>query len=89
MRISYIFPRDDKIELQVKHIVGISPSNDVYVPMMWETIPNGSLNETWFDFKYINNRSIWGLNKPAVFTNQDLKKIFNLYKNKIGCCDFP
>ena len=52
--------------------------------MMWETIPDISENVTWFDFKYINGRKIWGLNKPAVFSKDDLREIIIKYEKKTG-----
>ena len=88
VRITYIFPRADKTQLQVKHIVGLGPF-DTYVPMMWETIPNGDNKETWVDFKYINGRNIFGLNKPAVFSKEDIRKLFQLYRDRTGDKTFP
>ena len=88
VRITYIFPRADKTHIQVKHIVGLGPF-DIYVPMMWETIPDGDLEETWIDFKYINGRNIWGLNKPAVMSREDIRKLFQLYIERTGDNDFP
>src|SRR5437867_2149365 len=72
LRITYIFPRADKTHIQVKHMVGLGPFGE-YVPMMWETIPDGDDQETWLDFKYINGRNIWGLNKPAVFNKENIR----------------
>jgi hypothetical protein len=89
LRITYIFPRAEKTHLQVKHIVGLGPFDDVYVPMMWETIPDGNNDETWIDFKYINGRNIWGLNKPAVFSKEDMRNLFQLYRERTGDHNFP
>lgn len=88
LRISYIFPREDKTHLLVKHIIGLGPF-EKYVPMMWETIPDRSEEETWIDFKYINGRNIWGLNKPAVFTKADMRSLFAKYREKVGDQNFP
>jgi hypothetical protein len=52
--------------------------------MMWETIPSSDRIQRWFDFKYINGRSVWGLNKAAVFTIADLKEILNKYEKLTG-----
>ncbi|MDD3146668.1 MAG: hypothetical protein PHD82_05155 [Candidatus Riflebacteria bacterium] len=83
LRIAYIFPKREPIHILVKHIIGLGPF-DEYLPMMWETIPDRNDNETWFDFKYINGRKIWGLNKPAVFSKTDLKEIVIKYEKKTG-----
>jgi len=88
LRIAYIFPRSEETHLFVKHIVGLGPF-DEYVPMMWETIPDRSADETWIDFKYINGRNIWGLNKPAVFTRNQIKEILSKYREKTGDKNFP
>jgi hypothetical protein len=88
LRITYIFPRADTTHIQVKHIVGLGPFEE-YVPMMWETIPDGDHEETWIDFKYINGRNVWGLNKPAVFSKEDMRKLFNIYRDLTGDKSFP
>ncbi len=83
LRITYIFPRKDQVHVQVKHIIGLGPF-DEYVPMMWKTIPNGNQKETWIDFKYINGRNVWGLNKPSVFSKEDMRELFKQYRNCTG-----
>jgi len=89
LRIAYEFPRANKETIRVIHIVGIGSTKDDYIPMMWETLRKPYDGNTWFDFKYINNRSIYGLNKPAVFEQEDLKKLFQLYCEKTGTTTFP
>jgi len=89
LRITYVFPRANEMHIKVKHIVGLGPFDDVYVPMMWETIPDGSKDETMLDFKYINGRNILGLNKPAVLSKEDIRKLFQLYRDRTGDRDFP
>jgi hypothetical protein len=89
LRIVYEFPRANKETIRVIHIVGLGNIGDSYIPMMWETIPAPYYGNTWFDFKYINNRSIYGLNKPAVFEREDLKKLFQLYREKTYTTTFP
>jgi len=56
--------------------------------MMWET---KSLGEeiNFYDFKYINGRSVYGLMKPAIFSRENLKQLFNLYDEKTGSVNFP
>lgn len=88
LRITYIFPRKERTHVQVKHIIGLGPF-DGYVPMMWETIPDGNQAETWIDFKYINGRNIWGLNKPAVFSKGDMRELFRQYRKCTGDTSFP
>lgn len=88
VRITYVFPRADKTHIQVKHMIGLGPF-DLYIPMMWETIPDGNDEETWIDFKYINGRNIWGLNKPAVFSKESMRKLFQLYRERTNEKNFP
>lgn len=83
LRITYEFPRKVEPELiRVLHIVGVGAGD--YMPLMWETSPNADLVERWFDFKYVNGRSHYGLNKAAVFGEQDLAELFRLYRTKAG-----
>jgi len=91
IRITYEFPRKEKEVFRVIHIVGIGPLFDEYIPMMWETyqVGNGKGEVTLFDFKYIGKRSVWGLNKPAVFSRDDLKRLFALFCEKTGSLEFP
>lgn len=89
MRITYEFPRREKVILQVIHIVGLGPIEGSYIPMMWETKPSED-NVNWFDFKYIDHRrNPWVLNKPAVFSRENLKQLFNLYNDKTDSITFP
>ena len=86
MRITYEFPRKDKEKLRVIHIIGIGPfDNNKYLPMIWETHAVGeNENDNWFDFKYLNGKNIRGLNRPAVFSRDSLKKLFDVYSKKTG-----
>lgn len=89
LRITYQFPKkNEKVLIRVKHIVGME-ADENYIPMMWETYQVGYENNSLFDFKYIVGRNIYGLNKPAVFSREDLKKLFALYCEKTGCLEFP
>lgn len=87
LRITYEFPREDKVILRVIHIVGLK--YDDYVPMMWETHPKDSPADQCFDFKYQRGRNPWGLNKAAVLSRQDLHALFERYRQKTGVHDFP
>ena len=83
LRITYEFPRKEKERIQVVHIVGLGPFGEgKYLPMLWETYPESDRNIRWFDFKYLNGPNIFGLNRPAVFTREQLKDVFQEYKSK-------
>ncbi|HOX41278.1 MAG TPA: hypothetical protein PK263_03725 [bacterium] len=84
LRIAYVFPRKDALHILVKHIIGLGPYFDEYIPMLWETFPDRNFQETMIDFKYINGRNIWGLNKPAVFSKNEMKEVLKKYKEKTG-----
>jgi hypothetical protein len=70
-------------------MVGLGPFDNVYVPTMWETYDVSAPEYRMFDFKYVNNRNIWGLNKPAVFTREELRELFALYELRTGMSSFP
>lgn len=90
LKITYEFPRKDRVELTLIHAIGLGPFDDIYVPMIWEAKPDSSTdNEHWFDFKYINGRSAYGLNKAAVFTRTDIHALFAKYKEVTGQNNFP
>jgi hypothetical protein len=67
----------------MRDLVGLGRTDDC-VQMLSETIPDGDKANTWIDFKYIKGRNIWGLNKPAVFSKAELKKLFALYTARTG-----
>ena len=86
LRITYDFPRKDKETLHVMHIVGMTPDREqTYLPMLWQASMNGEL---FFDFKYMNGRSNWGLNKPAVLTDAVLTGLIRLYREKANSPTF-
>ncbi len=89
LRITYEFPRANKVSLRVIHIVGLASKDDPYLPMMWETHVEHYGGEKCFDFKYVNNRKPFGLNRPAVFTRSELIQLFKLYCEKTGTKQFP
>ena len=89
LRITYEFPRRDRVELTLVHAVGLGPDDGVYIPMMWETDPDWPSGHRWFDFKYVNGRQIFGLNKPAVFDQEGLRELFKLYCRVTGAATFP
>ncbi|MBI3580747.1 MAG: hypothetical protein HY098_01480 [Nitrospinae bacterium] len=83
MRIAYEFPRKEKTAVRVRHIVGITDDNS-FLQMMWETFPADNPKEEWFDFKYINERNPFGLNKPVVLSRSELQKLFETYYASTG-----
>jgi hypothetical protein len=89
LRITYDFPRqDDPVRLHAVHIIGLTQDDSDLLSMMWETQPD-TVEETWFDFKYVNGNSIWGLNKSGVFNRSELKRLFKTYEEKCGGGSFP
>jgi len=46
------------------------------------------INYPFFDFKYINGLNIFGLNRPAVFSREELHRLFSLYRNKTEVYNF-
>lgn len=78
----------DRELIRVYHIVGLGTPEDDYIPMMWESSP-APFSERWFDFKYVRGRRIWGLNRPAVFTRENLREVFALYRRVTGTDNFP
>jgi len=89
LRIAYDFPRKEKVTLFVVHMVGLGPYDGSYIPMMWETTQPSEGDNHWFDFKYVNGRSLYGLNKPAVFERDNLRELFSLYQNRARAGRFP
>jgi len=88
MRITYDFPGKKKEVLRVIRIVGIQWTIE-HLMMMWETSPDRTLKERWFDFKYLRGLNPLGLNRPAVFPEAILKQVFALYREKADIVDFP
>jgi hypothetical protein len=89
MRITYKYSckSNTNDKYRVITIVGLN-SNTTYIPMMWETC--SVIDEyTYYDFKYIIGRSVYGLNKPAIFTRQQLNEIIKLYGVITGQKAFP
>lgn len=81
LRITYEFPRKDKVILFVNHIVGIT-NDDYFMQMLWETSPQHEPDASWYDFKYMNGRSVYGLNKAVVFAKDDLRRIIEMFNTK-------
>lgn len=87
-RITYKFPRKEELLFRVVHIVGLDPE-DGYLPMMWATYAVGEPNNLKYDFKYLTKGSLYGLNRPAIFTRNDLCELFDLYRLRTGLTSFP
>lgn len=94
IRLAYEFPKKVKkrAKLIVVHLVGLKKSA-YYLPMMWEVIPSQKRKERWFDFKYVGGlkgkNPAYGLSRPAVFSQEDLRKLFALYAKKLKQGQFP
>jgi len=84
MRITYHFPRNVRETVQVLHIVGLDGGDGGYVPMLWETMPKSSPSKRWFHFNYMIKQSPWGLNKAAVLSLEDIRRLLELYGTKTG-----
>jgi len=82
LRITYEFPRQNKEVVYVNHIVGLDRGD--WIPMMWETVFSSKTSNRLYDFKYLGQKNIWGLNKPAVFTEDTLRQVVKLYREKSG-----
>ena len=90
MRITYEFPRKmNKETVMVLRIVGLPAGEDSYLPMMWQTFFLSNPENYLFDFKFVRGRQGWGLKKPAVFNQEDLKNLFALYCERAGVQRFP
>jgi hypothetical protein len=87
MRITYKFPRKAESIATVHHIVGIDKGS--WMPMMWETTLDDEIESPLFDFKYIVKGRLFGLNRPAVFSQDDLREVFTLYCTRAGKQQFP
>jgi len=82
LRITYAFPRANREVIQAIHVVGLTPyEGDTYVPMIWETSAAGK-EKNWIDFKYINKRNNWGLNKTPVFTRDSFREVIQQFNDK-------
>jgi hypothetical protein len=57
--------------------------------MMWVTKESPYSGDMNYDFKYICGRKAFGLNKAAIFSQGDLRRIFSLYCQKTGVASFP
>ncbi|SRR6266571_1203209 len=88
LRIQYEFPRKDRELVTVYRIVGLGPGAD-YLPMMWETGPASEPDVRWYDFKYLGGRNVRGLSKPAVLQQQQLRRLFDLYRERAQLTEFP
>lgn len=88
MRIGYEFPRQRAPErLLLLHAVGLAQYGPDYLPMLWESQAAGE-TESWFDIKYVsysNGRySSFGLMRPAVLSRDDIRRLFDTYRQVTG-----
>jgi len=89
LRIRYEFPRASPEFVTVLHIVGVGPDPTGYLPMLWETRFDSDPEGSVFDFKYLNGRSTLGLTKPAVVSQDQLRRLLRLYRERTGVAQFP
>ncbi len=85
--ITYEFPRIRREIVSVLNIVGLRGAKDSaegYVPMMWVSRPNSDRRERWFHFNYMIGRNPYGLYRAAVFSDDQLRTLACLYKEKTG-----
>ncbi len=86
LHITYNFPKKDEDIYRVLHIVGLDPWQGTWLPMMWETNEIKDIYKiSYFDFKYLSKGrgGTWGLNKAAIFSQQQLVQVFGLYSDKV------
>jgi hypothetical protein len=70
--------------VQVVHIVGLS-LGDGYTPMMWESRSIARPRVQWLQFNYLNGGpNPWGLNRAAVLSYAEMRRLFALYRSKTG-----
>jgi hypothetical protein len=88
LRVTYLFPRDPIVKVQVLNITGVVPQPEVlgqlYLPMCWATYPKADRETIWYDFKYLRIQAgkrgglrfqqggTAGLESPAVMTREVL-----------------
>lgn len=89
LRIAYEFPGKERESFRVYSIVGIDDDDGKYIPMMFETKETPKCDVSVYDFKYLKKRSTFGLNKAAIMSQDNLRKIFDLYCQKTGRKSFP
>lgn len=83
LRVTYQFPREDHETVHVFHIVGLSITN-TYLAMMWETMLRSDPRKRIFHFNYMEGNGSWGLNKAAVLSRRELRRLFALYSRVTG-----
>jgi hypothetical protein len=81
LRITYDFPRKEKITAKVRHIV-FQTDDDYFFQMLWETFFTHDKTKAIYDFKYMNGNSPNGLTKSVIMTEADLKKLIQLFNKK-------
>ena len=90
--ITYEFPRKEREVVSVLNIVGLRGARDDaedYVPMVWATRPESEPGTRWLHFNYMRGRNPFGLKRAAVFCEDDLRTLAELYETKTGRPLFP
>lgn len=81
-QITHHFPRKERETVSVVSIVGLPEGT--YLPMAWITRPQSAPSARWCHFNYMEGRSNWGLNKPAVLTGEAMRRLLALLHEKAG-----
>jgi len=89
MRITYSFPRAKERIVHVFSIVGLYDREKSYLPMMWEFEFSDEPGKRLFDFKYLEGKNVTGLARPAVLSQEMLRRLFALYCEKTSTKQFP
>ena len=89
LRITYDFPRADPEHIRVVHIVGLRHEDGPFLQMMWEGIADSDPGRPWIDFKYLYDANWRGLKGPCVFSQDELRRVFELYCDNTHKSQFP
>jgi len=81
VRITYHFPRAERLTVKVKHIVYRTCDEDFY-QMLWETYFIHEPDKPVYDFKYISDCNATGLNRPAIMAEKHLQELVDLFNLK-------
>jgi hypothetical protein len=92
LRINYLFPRREALQLAVHHVVGRLYGSDEegwkYLPMWWESRVSGE-GQANFDLKYVGwsrerGYQARGLARPAIIKESDFADIAEVYERVVG-----
>lgn len=81
IRITYAFPKNEKSIVKVKHIV-YRTDDKYFYQMLWETYSIREPNNSVYDFKYMVGKKAYGLTRPTIMAEKDLKELIETFNNK-------